>query len=95
MELFNGDEEKVKELDNIIAGIFGFAEVYPVSGQTYPRNLDERVLNTLSEIATSAYKMAEDIRLLQHDKELEEPFEKNQIGSLCTPPFCTCLGVVA
>ena len=81
MELFNGDEEKVKELDNIIAGIFGFAEVYPVSGQTYPRNLDERVLNTLSEIATSAYKMAEDIRLLQHDKELEEPFEKNQIGS--------------
>jgi len=64
-----------------IAEKFGFAKVYPISGQTYPRNLDVRVLNCLSEIAVSAYKMAEDIRLLQHNKEIEEPFGKNQIGS--------------
>lgn len=81
MKLFNGDEEKVKAIDKIIASKFGFEEVYPVSGQTYPRNLDVRVLNCLCEIAVSAYKMAEDIRILQHDKEIEEPFEKKQIGS--------------
>ena len=81
MEIFDGDEEKVKQLDTLIASKFGFSGVYPISGQTYPRNLDVRVLNCLVEIATSAYKMANDIRLLQHDKEMEEPFEKHQIGS--------------
>lgn len=81
MKLFNGDEEKISELDKLIARRFGFREVYPVSGQTYPRNLDVRVLNLLAEIAVSAHKMAKDIRLLQHDKEIEEPFEKTQIGS--------------
>ena len=81
MKLFNGDEKKVKELDRLISEEFGFEKVYPVSGQTYPRNLDVRVLNLLAEIAVSAHKMAKDIRLLQHDKEIEEPFEKNQIGS--------------
>ncbi len=81
MKLFNGDENKVKELDRLISEEFGFEKVYPVSGQTYPRNLDVRVLNLLAEIAVSAHKMAKDIRLLQHDKEIEEPFEKNQIGS--------------
>lgn len=81
MKLFNGDEEKVKAIDRLIAEKFGFDEVYPVSGQTYPRNFDVRVLNCLAAITVSAYKMAEDIRILQHDKEIEEPFEKNQIGS--------------
>lgn len=81
MKLFNGDHEKVKAIDSIIASKFGFSEVYPVSGQTYPRSFDIRVVNCLASIATSAYKMAEDIRLLQHDKEIEEPFNKNQIGS--------------
>lgn len=81
MKLFNGDEEKVKAIDKIIAERFGFDEVYPVSGQTYPRNFDVRVLNCLAAITVSAYKMAEDIRILQHDKEIEEPIEKNQIGS--------------
>ena len=81
MKLFNGDEEKVKAIDKIIAEKFGFDDVYPVSGQTYPRNFDVRVLNCLAAITVSAYKMAEDIRILQHDKEIEEPFEKNQIGS--------------
>lgn len=81
MKLFDGDEEKVKAIDRIIAEKFGFDEVYPVSGQTYPRNFDVRVLNCLAAITVSAYKMAEDIRILQHDKEIEEPFEKNQIGS--------------
>lgn len=81
MKLFDGDEEKVKAIDKIIAGKFGFTKVYPVSGQTYPRSLDIRVLNCLSSIAVSAYKMSQDIRILQHDKEIEEPFEKNQIGS--------------
>lgn len=81
MKLFDGDEEKVKAVDAKIAEKFGFAKVYPISGQTYPRNLDVRVLNCLSAIAVSAYKMAEDIRLLQHNKEIEEPFGKKQIGS--------------
>lgn len=83
MKLFDGDEEKCKQLDVLIAEEMGFIpqKVYPVSGQTYPRNLDFQVLNVLAAIGASAYKMAQDIRLLQHDKELEEPFAKNQIGS--------------
>ncbi len=81
MELFDGDEEKVKKLDKIIAGKMGFSECFPVSGQTYSRKLDTRVLNVLAGIAASAHKFSNDIRLLQHLKEIEEPFEKNQIGS--------------
>lgn len=81
MELFDGDTEKVKELDRRIAEKMGFDEVFPVSGQTYPRKLDYHVLSTLSSIAQSAYKFSNDLRLLQHLKELEEPFEENQIGS--------------
>ena len=87
MKLFHGDENKCKLLEKLIATEFGFIDengepiVYPVSAQTYPRNLDYQVLNVLAAIAASAYKMAQDIRLLQHDKELEEPFAKSQIGS--------------
>lgn len=81
MELFDGDEEKVKKLDDIIAKKMGFDKCFPVSGQTYSRKLDTRVLNVLAGIAASAHKFACDIRLLQHLKEVEEPFEKNQIGS--------------
>lgn len=81
MELFDGDEEKVKKLDSIIAGKMGFNACFPVSGQTYSRKLDTRILNVLAGIAASAHKFACDIRLLQHLKEVEEPFEKNQIGS--------------
>ncbi len=81
MELFDGDEEKVKKLETIIAGKMGFSGCFPVSGQTYSRKLDTRVLNVLAGIAASAHKFACDIRLLQHLKEVEEPFEKNQIGS--------------
>ncbi len=81
MELFDGDGEKVKKLDEIIAKKMGFRGCYPVSGQTYSRKLDARVLNVLAGIAASAHKFSNDIRLLQHLKEIEEPFEKNQIGS--------------
>lgn len=81
LDLFDGDHEKVKKLDELIAEKMGFENVFPVSGQTYPRKLDSRVLNVLSGIAQSAYKFANDIRLLQSLKEIEEPFEKNQIGS--------------
>ena len=81
MTLFDGDEEKVKELDKIVAKKMGFEKSYGVTGQTYPRKLDSIVLNTLSEIAQSAYKFSNDLRLLQSMKEMEEPFEKNQIGS--------------
>lgn len=81
MELFDGDTDKIKELDRKIAAKMGFEETYPVSGQTYPRKLDYHVLSVLSSIAQSAYKFSNDMRLLQHLKELEEPFEKNQIGS--------------
>lgn len=81
MKLFDGNEEKIKKLDTLIAEEFGFEKVYPVSGQTYPRNLDIRVINVLSAISVSAHKMAKDIRLLQHEKEIEEPFETSQIGS--------------
>ena len=81
MELFNGDEAKCVELDQKIADKMGFAACYPVSGQTYSRKVDSRVLNVLAGIAQSAHKFSNDIRLLQHMKEVEEPFEKNQIGS--------------
>ena len=81
MTLFNNDEEKVKELDSIVAKKMGFEKSYGVTGQTYPRKLDSIVLNRLSEIAQSAYKFSNDLRLLQSMKEIEEPFEKNQIGS--------------
>jgi adenylosuccinate lyase len=81
MELFNGDHEKCKELDKKIAAKMGYDSSFPVSGQTYPRKLDSQMLNTLSLIAQSAYKFSNDIRLLQHLKEIEEPFEKSQIGS--------------
>ena len=81
MELFDGDHEKIKKLDQRIAEKMGFQGCYPVSGQTYSRKIDLRVLNNLSGIAASAHKFSNDIRLLQHLKEIEEPFEKNQIGS--------------
>lgn len=81
LELFDGDMEKVKKLDPMIAEKMGFSGCYPVSGQTYSRKVDTRVMNVLGGIAASASKMAGDIRLLQHMKEVEEPFEKNQIGS--------------
>lgn len=81
LNLFDGDHEKVKELDRRIAAKMGFSKVYPVSGQTYSRKVDSRVLNVLAGIAQSAHKFSNDIRLLQHLKEIEEPFEKGQIGS--------------
>ncbi|MDD6483097.1 MAG: adenylosuccinate lyase [Clostridiales bacterium] len=81
MELFEGDHEKCRELDRKIAEKMGFDKTFPVSGQTYPRKLDSQILNVLSLIAQSAYKFSNDIRLLQHLKQIEEPFEKSQIGS--------------
>ena len=81
LELFDGDFDKVLALDRMIAKKMGFSDVYPVSGQTYSRKIDSRVLNVLSGIAQSAHKFSNDIRLLQHLKEVEEPFEKSQIGS--------------
>ena len=81
LELFDGDHEKVRRLDKIIAKKMGFESCFAVSGQTYTRKLDSRVLAVLSGIAQSAAKFSNDIRLLQHLKEIEEPFEKNQIGS--------------
>ena len=81
MELFNGDQEKCRALDKMIAEKMGFDAVYPVTGQTYSRKVDSRVLGVLAAIAQSAHKFSNDIRLLQHMKEIEEPFEKNQIGS--------------
>ncbi len=81
MSLFNNDEEKVKELDKIVCKKMGFEKAYPVTGQTYSRKLDSIILNTLSEVAQSAYKFSNDMRLLQNMKEMEEPFEKHQIGS--------------
>ncbi|MCI1722082.1 MAG: adenylosuccinate lyase [Lachnospiraceae bacterium] len=81
LELFNGDQEKCDALDPMIAKKMGFAACYPVSGQTYSRKVDTRVLNVLAGIAASAAKFSNDIRLLQHMKEIEEPFEKKQIGS--------------
>ena len=81
LELFEGDHEKCKELDNKIAEKMGFTACYAVSGQTYSRKVDSRVLNVLAGIAQSAHKFSNDIRLLQHMKQVEEPFEKDQIGS--------------
>ena len=81
LELFEGDHEKIKELEKKIAEKMGFDKCFPVSGQTYSRKMDTRVLNILAGIAASAHKFSNDIRLLQHLKEIEEPFEKNQIGS--------------
>lgn len=81
LELFNGDHETIDKIDPMIAKKMGFQECYPVSGQTYSRKVDTRVLNVLAGIAASAHKFSNDIRLLQHLKEVEEPFEKSQIGS--------------
>ncbi len=81
LTLFEGDYEKVKALDQTIAKKLGYSTVYPVTGQTYTRKFDSQVLNILSQTAQSAYKFSNDIRILQHLKEVEEPFEKNQIGS--------------
>ena len=81
LELFDGDQETIDKIDPMIAAKMGFKECYPVSGQTYSRKVDTRVVNALAGIAASAHKMSNDIRLLQHLKEVEEPFEKNQIGS--------------
>jgi len=81
LELFDGDKQKVKQLDDIIVNKMGYTDYFKVSGQTYPRKLDSQILNVLSSIAQSAFKFSNDIRLLQHLKEIEEPFEKSQIGS--------------
>ncbi len=80
-ELFDGDQETIDKIDPMIAAKMGFEKCYPVSGQTYSRKVDTRVCNILAGIAASAHKMSNDIRLLQHLKEVEEPFEKSQIGS--------------
>ena len=81
MDLFEGDEEKIDEMNRAIAARFGFTQCFDVCGQTYPRKADSRILHALSAVAQSCYRMANDIRLLQHDRQVEEPFEKNQIGS--------------
>ena len=85
LEIFEGDAEKVREAERMIAADFGFERCVPVSGQTYTRKFDSRVMNVLSGIAQSAYKFSNDLRLLQSFKEMEEPFEKNQIGSSAMP----------
>ena len=81
LDLVDGDTAKIDEMNRMISRDFGFDRCYSVCGQTYPRKLDSRILNCLSSIAQSCYRMANDIRLLQHDRQVEEPFEKNQIGS--------------
>ena len=81
LDLFDGDTAKIDEMNRRISAEFGFAQCFDVCGQTYPRKVDSRILNCLSSIAQSCYRMANDIRLLQHDRQVEEPFEKNQIGS--------------
>ena len=81
LELFDGDTAKIDEMNRRISADFGFSQCFDVCGQTYPRKLDSRILNCLSSIAQSCYRMANDVRLLQHDRQVEEPFEKNQIGS--------------
>ena len=85
LDLFDGDTAKIDEMNRMISADFGFDKCFAVCGQTYPRKLDSRVLNVLSSIAQSCYRMANDIRLLQHDRQVEEPFEKNQIGSSAMP----------
>ena len=81
VDLFEGNNEKIDEMNRQISAEFGFTECFDVCGQTYPRKVDSRILNALSSVAQSCYRMANDIRLLQHDRQVEEPFEKNQIGS--------------
>ena len=81
LDLFDGDTAKIDALNQKLCASFGFDSCFDVCGQTYPRKVDSRILNCLSSIAQSAYRMANDIRLLQHDRQIEEPFEKNQIGS--------------
>ena len=85
LDLFDGDTAKIDEMNKMISADFGFDKCFAVCGQTYPRKLDSRILNVLSSIAQSCYRMANDIRLLQHDRQVEEPFEKNQIGSSAMP----------
>ena len=80
-DLFEGEAAKIDEMNRMIAADFDFDECFDVCGQTYPRKVDSRILNALSSVAQSCYRMANDIRLLQHDRQIEEPFEKNQIGS--------------
>lgn len=84
-ELFNGDMTKINELNTRIADAFGFDDIFDVQGQTYPRKVDSRILNALSSIAQSAHKLATDMRLLQHDRQLFEPFGKTQVGSSAMP----------
>ena len=81
VDLFAGDGEKIDKMNKMISSDFGFEQCFDVCGQTYPRKVDSRILNALSSVAQSCYRMANDIRLLQHDRQIEEPFEKNQIGS--------------
>ncbi len=81
VELFGGDTAKIDRMNELIASSFGFEKCFDVCGQTYPRKTDSAILNALSAIAQSAYRMANDVRLLQHDRQVEEPFEKDQIGS--------------
>ena len=81
LDLFDGDGEKIDRMNELLAAEFGFESCFPVCGQTYPRKTDSRILNALSSVAQSCYRMAQDIRLLQHDRQLEEPFEDSQIGS--------------
>ncbi len=81
LDLFGGDSAKIDEMNRLIAGDFGFSECFDVSGQTYPRKLDSRIMNVLSSVAQSASKFANDIRLLSHDRQVTEPFGENQVGS--------------
>lgn len=85
MDLFDGDELKIRKMNEMICSRFGFESVFDVCGQTYPRKQDSRILNCLSSIAQSCYRMANDIRLLQHDRQIDEPFEEHQIGSSAMP----------
>ena len=85
LALFDGDTAKIDEMNRRIAADFGFDRLYDVCGQTYPRKLDSRILNVLSSVAQSCYRFANDVRLLQHDRQLEEPFETSQIGSSAMP----------
>ncbi|MBU5625964.1 adenylosuccinate lyase [Oscillibacter sp. MSJ-2] len=81
LDLFEGDTDRIDEMNRLIAREFGFAQCFPVCGQTYPRKTDSRILNVLSSIAQSCYRFANDLRLLQHDRQVEEPFEDKQVGS--------------
>lgn len=85
LDLFAGDTKKIDAMNASLAADFGFSECFDVCGQTYPRKVDSRIMNALSSIAQSSYRMACDIRLLQHDRQVEEPFEDNQIGSSAMP----------